>query len=344
MPSTHATEHPHSTVPGTLFLVATPIGNLADITLRALDTLRSVDLIAAEDTRHTRKLLTHFDIHKPLVSYHSENVKYRGFELIRRLKAGQSVALVTDAGTPAISDPGAMLVQQVIEEELPLVVIPGPTALITALVQSGLPTHPFAFLGFPPARGTGRRRFFSSYASLPMTLILYESPQRLIRTLQDILQFWGNRPIAVARELTKKFEEIFRGPVEDAILRYSQGTKGELCITVGGFPEALSCGSPRVSGPQLESEQELGKSICAETISAAEGLSWQEVLHQRLLEGETVKEVSDLMARRYLLSRRTVYQEALRVKQGLSAEMAARRQAEEDENHAGDRSEDFGGI
>ena len=146
----------------------------------------------------------------------------------------KTFALVTDAGTPGISDPGALLVQQALESGVSVTVIPGPTALIAALVASGLPTHPFAFLGFPPARGSGRRRFFSSYAMLPMTLILYESPQRLQRTLEDMLHSWGNRRIAVARELTKRYEEVFRGTISEALDYYSQGVIGELTLVVAG--------------------------------------------------------------------------------------------------------------
>jgi 16S rRNA (cytidine1402-2'-O)-methyltransferase len=283
---------------GLLYVVATPIGNLGDITLRALEVLRSVDLIAAEDTRHTRKLLTHFDIHKPLVSYHGHNFQHRGPQLIEKIREGTKIALVTDAGTPGISDPGTLLVRQAIEEELSVVVIPGPTALITALVASGLPTHPFAFLGFPPAKGTGRRRFFASYGLLPMTLILYESPQRLNKTLEDMLQHWGNRPIAVARELTKRYEEFFRGTVEEAKSYYFEGTKGELTLVVGGAD----------SRPGNESD--------LEAESEATGMTWQEELRQLLVEaGMSVREASERVARRHGLPKRMVYQEALRQKE-----------------------------
>jgi len=275
--------------PGTLFVVATPIGNLADITLRALDVLRCVHLIAAEDTRHTRKLLSFYDIHKPLISYHSHNIRERGQELLGKITAGASVALVTDAGTPGISDPGALLVQQAVERCLPVTVIPGPTALIAALVASGLPTHPFAFLGFPPARGTGRKHFFSSHASLSMTLILYESPQRLGRTLEDMLQSWGDRRIAIAREVTKKFEEFFRGSITEATNHYAEGARGELTLVVEGF-----------RGEQAaEVEQE----------------NWQEKLAS-LLENprQTVKQATEEIVRRHRLSRRLVYQKALEMR------------------------------
>jgi len=289
MPSMPVTEPDVPAAPGALFVVATPIGNLADITLRALDVLRCVHLIAAEDTRHTRKLLSFYDIHKPLISYHSHNIRERGQELLGKITAGASVALVTDAGTPGISDPGALLVQQAVERCLPVTVIPGPTALIAALVASGLPTHPFAFLGFPPARGTGRKHFFSSHASLPMTLILYESPQRLGRTLEDMLQSWGDRRIAIAREVTKKFEEFFRGSITEATNHYAEGARGELTLVVEGF-----------RGEQAaEVEQE----------------NWQEKLAS-LLENprQTVKQATEEIVRRHRLSRRLVYQKALEMR------------------------------
>lgn len=277
------------TAPGILYVVATPIGNLADITLRALDTLRSVHCIAAEDTRHTRKLLAHYDIHKPLISYHTHNMQQRGPELVSRMQLGEELALVTDAGTPGISDPGRLLVQEVLEAGLQVVVIPGPSALITALVASGLPTHPFAFLGFPPSQGAGRRRFFAAHADLGMTSILYESPRRLQRTLADIRKYWGERQIAIARELTKKFEEIFRGTVSDAQLGLGDAVRGELTLVVAG-------GEP---APAQQSE---------------EG-DWMAELAQLLDSSElSVKEAAQRIAVRFQVSRRSVYQEALRIK------------------------------
>ena len=283
--------------PGTLFVVATPIGNLADITLRALDVLRSVDLIAAEDTRHTRKLLSFYDIHKPLLSYHSRNIRKRGPELIEKISAGASIALVTDAGTPGVSDPGALLVQQALDRTLPVVVIPGPTALISALVASGLSTHPFAFLGFPPARGSGRRRFFSVHASLSMTIILYESPQRLLKTLEDIIRFWGDRRIVVARELTKKFEEFLRGTVSEAAKHYAGGTRGELTLVVEGFRE----------GEPTERVQQ----------------NWQDELVSLLQDPQlAVKQATDTILRRHQLPRRLVYQKAVEIRSSHNSTLA----------------------
>lgn len=276
---------------GTLYVVATPIGNLADITLRALDTLRSAHCIAAEDTRHTRKLLAHYDIHKPLVSYHTHNMQQRGSELVARLQTGEDLALVTDAGTPGISDPGRLLVQEVLQAGLQVTVIPGPSAMITALVASGLPTQPFAFLGFPPSQGAGRKRFFTTHAQLSMTSILYESPRRINRTLADILKYWGERKIAIARELTKKFEEVFHGTVSEARLSFGDTVRGELTLVVaGGEPTA-----------KREAQHD----------------SWLEELARLLEDSElTLKEAAQRIAAQFQMSRRVVYQEALRMKKG----------------------------
>ena len=280
---------------GTLFIVATPIGNLADITLRALEVLRSVHLIAAEDTRHTRKLLSFYDIHKPLVSYHSRNLRERGLELVRKISAGTSVALVTDAGTPGISDPGALLVEEVLALNLPVATIPGPTALISALVASGLSTHPFAFLGFAPARGSGRRRFFAAHGSLAMTLILYEGPQRLKKTLEAMLSAWGDRRIAIARELTKQFEEFFRGTISEAVEYFSEGTRGELTLVVEGCRKEDAA----VTAPQ----------------------DWQEALGFLLqVSRQPVKQATDEIVHRYRLPRRMVYQKALAMRSELTGE------------------------
>jgi 16S rRNA (cytidine1402-2'-O)-methyltransferase len=223
--------------PGTLFLVATPIGNLEDITLRALRTLREVDLIAAEDTRHTRKLLTAHGIHAPLVSYHDHNAKIRGPKLVQTLLGGKSVALVTDAGTPSVADPGFDLVRLAITREIPVTVIPGPSAVTSALIASGLPVYPFLFLGFPPSQPTARRAFCARYARARETLVLFESPRRLGACLRDIRRIWGNRQAAVARELTKIHEELFRGTLDQAVERWPGATRGEITLVVAGAPE-----------------------------------------------------------------------------------------------------------
>ncbi len=280
---------------GTLFVVATPIGNLQDITLRALDTLRSVDVIAAEDTRHTRKLLSHFQIHKPLTSYHSHNAPQKGETLLSILERGQDIALVTDAGTPGISDPGAMVIRDAVEKGFSVVSIPGPTASIAALVVSGLPTHPFAFLGFAPVKGASRKKFFRDHATLSMTLVLYESPQRLVRTLDDIMQHWGDRRVAAARELTKKFEEIKRGLVSELLAHFTRGVRGEITLIVEGA----------VKSP----EDACGFSH-----------NWEQQLRIFLVEDRmTVRDAAEKVADQFDLPRNLVYRKALELKSGENA-------------------------
>lgn len=287
MPSKQAVENNEREGEGKLFIIATPIGNLADITLRALETLRAVDLIAAEDTRHTRKLLSYYDIHKPLISYHEHNARQRGIELLGKISEGLKIGIVTDAGTPGISDPGMLLIESALEQGIEPVSIPGPTALITALVAGGISTHPFAFLGFAPAKGAERKRFFDRYKALEMTCILYESPKRLSRTLQDIADAWGDRRIAVARELTKIHEEIFRGTVSGAMKHFEIEPKGELTLVVEGST---------------------GESLRTETVN------WQAELRSMLEQGISSKEAASTIAGRFDLPRRLVYQTALRMK------------------------------
>jgi 16S rRNA (cytidine1402-2'-O)-methyltransferase len=200
-------------VGGTLFLVATPIGNLEDITYRAVKVLNSVDLIAAEDTRKTKILLDHYNINKPMTSYYSYNEKARSPQLIEKLLAGQSIALVSDAGTPGISDPAFHIVQQALENGILIIPIPGPTAFISGLIVSGLPTDRFVFEGFLPLK-KGRKTKFESLKLESRTIILYESPHRIRKTLTEIQNYFGNRNVVVARELTKKFEEIVRGSIQ----------------------------------------------------------------------------------------------------------------------------------
>ncbi len=221
-------------MPGKLYLVATPIGNLQDLTLRALETLRSVDLIAAEDTRRSAILLRHFEIHKPTVSYHDFNERAATPRLIAKLLAGENVALITDAGSPGISDPAFYLVREAINQDILVEALPGPTALIPALVLSGLPCHRFVFEGFPPAK-KGRQSFFQALASEPRTIVLYEAPHRIASTLESILKFWGDRRVALARELTKLHEEVRRGRVSELLEALAQRTlKGECVLVVEG--------------------------------------------------------------------------------------------------------------
>jgi 16S rRNA (cytidine1402-2'-O)-methyltransferase len=219
---------------GTLYLVATPIGNLSDITLRALDTLKAVDLIACEDTRHTRKLLNHFGITTRTISYHAHNERERSSELIQRLLDGGSVAIVSDAGTPGISDPGHDIVRAAIESGIDVVALPGAVAFVTAAVVSGLPTTNLLFAGFLPAKRGERRTRLSELAGIAATLVLYEAPHRLERSLRDCLDVLGDRRASLSREMTKIHEETIRGSISD-ILATAGGRelKGEVVICIG---------------------------------------------------------------------------------------------------------------
>ena len=221
-------------VGGTLFLVATPIGNLEDITYRAVKVLNSVDLIAAEDTRKTKILLDHYNINKPMTSYYSYNEKARTPQLIEKLLAGQSIALVSDAGTPGISDPAFHIVQQALENGISIIPIPGPTAFISALIVSGLPTDRFVFEGFLPLK-KGRKTKLESLKLESRTIILYESPHRIRKTLTEIQNYFGNRNVVVARELTKKFEEIVRGPIQLILSELEKKEpRGEYVVIIEG--------------------------------------------------------------------------------------------------------------
>jgi 16S rRNA (cytidine1402-2'-O)-methyltransferase len=218
-----------------LYLVATPIGNLQDITLRALDTLREADIIASEDTRKTGLLLRHFGISKPQMSFHEHNEERAGERIVALLQEGRTVAVVTDAGTPGIADPGYRIVRKAIEAELEFTLIPGPTGLIMALVLSGLAVHSFTFRGFPPRKPGPRKRFLAVDKDAPHTLIFYESPYRLEAFLRDALEVYGDRSAALANDLTKKFETVQRGPLS-ALLRSVAGTtlKGEYIVVIAG--------------------------------------------------------------------------------------------------------------
>lgn len=218
---------------GTLYIVATPIGNLEDITYRAVRILGEVDLIAAEDTRHSLKLLNHFNISKSLTSYFDHNQQFKGERILNALRQGKNVALISDAGTPCISDPGYNLVRDAVAEGIAVVPIPGACAAITALAGSGLPSDSFTFAGFPPARQGKRRAFLSGLSALPGTLLLYEAPHRLEDTLRDIHEVLGERQVVVARELTKIYEEFIRGTAPGIIAAIDQGrVRGEVVILI----------------------------------------------------------------------------------------------------------------
>jgi 16S rRNA (cytidine1402-2'-O)-methyltransferase len=219
---------------GTLYIVATPIGNLDDISFRAVKILSGVDAIAAEDTRKTRILLDHLNIQKELISYFSYNEEKRTPYLLRRLKEGESIGLVSDAGTPGISDPAYHVVREAISNGIPVKAIPGPAAFLPALIVSGLPIDRFVFEGFLPSK-KGRMRRLKELAEERRTIVLYESPHRLLRTLREILQHFGEREVSLSRELTKKFEEVVRGKVSDVVRVLSpRSLKGEFVIVVAG--------------------------------------------------------------------------------------------------------------
>lgn len=276
---------------GTLYIVSTPIGNLEDITLRALRVIKEADVIAAEDTRVTRKLTSHYDIHTPLISYHQHSRGGRAEEIVEMLKEGKSVALVSDAGTPGISDPGHELIAMCIAEGVRIETVPGPTALISALVASGMPTSHFAFDGFPPRRESERLAFFRSIRHDTRTVVLYESPGRLRRTLEAIRSELGERRVAIAREITKLFEEVCRGTVSEVIEHFSESkVRGEVVIVLHGA-------SPEEAVESAPAEQTLDSRL-SELMSG--GMSERDAVRQCVIE--------------FKLPRRQVYSAALRLK------------------------------
>jgi len=216
-----------------LYVVATPIGNLGDITLRALEVLKSVDLVAAEDTRHSGMLLKHFGIKKPFISYHEHNEAMRTAELGERLAGGENIALITDAGTPGLSDPGARLVRECIKRELSFTIIPGPSSILTALVGSGFSIEKFRFRGFLPIKSGRRERELRAAAESGETVIFFESPYRLVKTLSACVDIMTDRQLCVAREMTKKFEEFRRGTAADLLAHYeAYPPKGEIVLVI----------------------------------------------------------------------------------------------------------------
>lgn len=227
---------PSPTAPGTLYVVATPIGNLEDITLRALRVLKEADIIAAEDTRHTKKLLSAHGIHTPLTSYHDHNKEEKAPVLIARMAEGTTVALVSDAGTPLISDPGYYLVNLSHEAGIPVLPVPGASSVTAALSVSGLPTDAFTFLGYPAPKSAARVRLLATWAEHPHTLVLLESPHRIAKLLADIHEVLGDRRVAVCRELTKRHEEVLTGTAGELLERFSKGKpKGEFTVLIEGF-------------------------------------------------------------------------------------------------------------
>lgn len=270
---------------GILFVCATPIGNLNDITLRVLDTLKKVDIIAAEDTRHSRILLNHYGIKVPLLSCHEHNERKRTEIIIEALKAGQKVALISDAGMPGISDPGYILINRCHEENIEVDVLPGPNAALTALVLSGMETEHFLFLGFPPAGKSERRKLLESIKDLPFTLIFYEAPHRLLDTLQALHSILEDRNTAVVRELTKIHQTVHKGITADLISEFEQkAPRGECCIIVAPAEKIQDHGDPDL---------------------------WLKEYQELEIQGMPQKEAMKAVAKKYGVSKRDIYKAKL---------------------------------
>lgn len=273
---------------GTLYVCATPIGNMSDITLRALEVLRSVDLIAAEDTRVTLKLLNHYGIKKPLVSYHQHSPQSRLDWLLQQLKSGKNVALVCNAGTPGVSDPGVPLVRRALQEKIPVVAVPGASAVIAALSVSGMDAQRFFFLGFLPSERKERRELLETVKLLPFTLVVYEAPHRLKKSLKDMLEILGDRQVVLCRELTKLHEEVTLTTLSALTDRYERETPlGEFTIVIEGAKQALS------------------------------GTDWakiDEMLKALLKEGRSVSSAAKEAAQKFGVPRSTLYRRALKLR------------------------------
>ena len=289
MPLSWPMDDPSATsCPSGLYVVATPIGNLEDMTLRAINVLAKVDLIAAEDTRHTSRLLARYFIDTPLISYYEHNEQQRAAQLIEKIRAGSAVALVSDAGTPSVSDPGYRLVRAAIENDLDIFPIPGVSAAITALSASGLPTDAFVFVGFVPKKKGKRMDVLRSLRDEPRTLVFYESPRRVVALLEDIHALMGNRQVVLAREMTKLHEEFIRGHLTDVqtALTGRPEIKGECTLLIGGAPSTRS-----LSDSELD-----------------------DVIRQALARpGARVSSVSKALARQHGLPRKIIYEMALEI-------------------------------
>lgn len=288
MDGTENRETEYRKLEGELYLVATPIGNLEDISARALRVLNEVHIIAAEDTRHTKKLLSYFQISKPLMSVYKENERYKTEKIINLLMAGKKIALVSDAGMPGISDPGAYLVKEAVEQGIRIIPIPGPSALILALAASALPTERFVFEGFLKRRGKERRAELTMLAQEPRTIILYEAPHRIRETLQDLDEYFGgDRLIVISRELTKVYEEFWRGSIGQALAEWKERTiKGEFTLVIQGKPE---------DPVKVEDITEIYQRLYPELL-------------ERVSKGEKASTVIREVARREDLSRHGLYQ------------------------------------
>lgn len=272
---------------GILYVVGTPIGNLSDFSPRAQEILSEVDFIAAEDTRVTLKLLNHFDIKKPMVSYFEHNKYQRGEMICQRIEAGETCALVSDAGMPAISDPGEMLVAQCAERGIPVLVVPGPSAVVSALAISGLPTGRFTFEGFLSTAKKSRREHLEEVRGEKRTMVFYEAPHKLLSTLEDMLSAWGNRRIAIVRELTKIHEEVRRTTLEEAVAFYGENTpKGEFVLVVeGAKPEETEEMTPEQAVELARNLMEQGYSASEAAKEAAKASSLKKgELYRKLME------------------------------------------------------------
>ncbi len=264
---------------GKLYLVATPIGNLEDITFRAVRVLKEADLIACEDTRHTRGLLDHYGIDRPAISYHEHNEAGRTPDLIERLKGGQNIAMVSDAGTPLISDPGYRLVNQALAEGIVVVPIPGPSAILAALTASGLPTDAFHFGGFLPARTSQRRKALEAVREFECSLVFYETPHRILEALEDVAAVLGGRPIVLTRELTKLHEEFLRGTAAEVLarLRERPSIKGEMTLVIGKPVFAATSGVAIPEAVNALIQGGMARMDAMKTVARERGLSKREV-------------------------------------------------------------------
>jgi 16S rRNA (cytidine1402-2'-O)-methyltransferase len=269
---------------GTLYIVSTPIGNLEDITLRALRVLKEADVIAAEDTRHSSKLLKHYGISKPLMSYWGEKEKLKAEEVLEKLREGLSVALVSDAGTPGISDPGGVLIGKAVEEGIPVLAVPGPSAVVAAVSLSGLSVKEFSFIGFLPPRSSQRRKILDELATEKRTLVFYEAPHRILETLEDMADIFGERVAAVVKEITKIYEEVYRGKLDDILrILHDRTIAGEYVIVVEGMRKAEASWEDALSEVNGLLKKGRGRKEAVKMVSERYGLSKNE-LYDRSLE------------------------------------------------------------
>lgn len=274
-------------MPGKLYICATPIGNLRDITYRVIDTLKEVDLIAAEDTRHSMKLMSHFDIHTPLTSYHEHNRIEKAEQLVDKMLEGLNVALVTDAGTPAVSDPGEELVRQAVRAGIEVISLPGACACITALTMSGMSTRRFAFEAFLPSAKKDRKKILDELKTETRTIVLYESPHHLLSTLKELRDTLGDRNLTICREMTKKHEENIYTTIENAITMYAEsGPRGEYVLVIEGL--------------RHEDIDDMNR-------KKYEGLSIEEHMDMYISEGNSRKEAMKLVAKDRGVSKREIY-------------------------------------